>query len=64
MKESDSLSKEEGIKNEIIITLDIEEKDINKEIYFFDNTFYVDYEDVHKCENLKELNDSNCSNIY
>ena len=62
MKDLDSSSKEDEIKNEIIISLEIEEKDINKEIYFLDNTYYIDEKEVkHKNENLKELNDSNCS---
>ena len=48
-------------KNEIIITLEIEEKDVNKEIYFLDGTNYTDQDTkIRYFHNyLKELNESN-----
>ena len=48
-------------KNEINIIIDIEEKDINKNIYFLDNTDYIDEETkiTHFHDNLTELNPSN-----
>ena len=52
-------------KNEIKIQLKIENDDINKEIYFLDNTsneykFYIDGKDIeHNHDNLKELNELN-----
>ena len=48
-------------KNEIIISLQVRDVDINKEIYFLDNTDYFD-EDTNKKifhDNLKELNENN-----
>ena len=48
-------------KNEILLTLKVEEEDINKKIYFLDNTDYVDKEtnQKHSHYNLKELNEKN-----
>ena len=50
-------------KNEIIITLNVDEKDINKDIYFLDNTngvYIEDGEDIkHIHDNLQELNANN-----
>ena len=52
-------------KNEINIQLKIENGDINKDVYFLDNTtneykFYIDGKDIeHNHDNLKELNQSN-----
>jgi len=50
-----------NIKNELEIKLKIEEKDINKQIYFLDNTDYIETKSKikHYHENLKELNESN-----
>ena len=57
-----SLPKKDEVKNEIIIILEIKEKDIEKEIYFLDNTYYIDEKGLkNENKNLKELNDSNCS---
>jgi len=50
------------VKNEIIITLDIKWMDYlsKKEIYFLDNTNYIDNHNIKKThDNLKELNKSN-----
>ena len=49
------------IKNEIILYLEINEKDINKKIYFLDNTDYIDEETgkKHYHDNLKELSETN-----
>ncbi len=49
-------------KNEIIITLDIKWMDYlsKKEVYFLDNTNYIDNHNIKKThDNLKELNKSN-----
>ena len=50
-----------NIKNELEIKLKIEEKDINKKIYFLDNTDYIETKSKikHFHENLKEINESN-----
>ena len=50
-----------NIKNELEIKLKIEEKDINKKIYFLDNTDYIETKSKikHYHENLKEINESN-----
>ena len=47
--------------NEINIVVNIEEKDINKEIYFLDDKYYNFEEDkfIYCRNNLKELNTSN-----
>ena len=52
---------EEKIINEIILLLEIEKEDINKKIYFLDNTDYTDDEtkEKHYHDNLKELNETN-----
>jgi len=51
----------EFIDNEIEITLDINKSDINKKIYFLDNTDYIDDKTRIKFfhDNLKELNENN-----
>ena len=48
-------------KNEIIISIQIRDVDINKEIYFLDNTYYFDEKTNKECshDNLKELNNNN-----
>ena len=48
-------------KNEIIISIKIDKNDINKEIYFLDNTNFKDYETYikHYHDFLKELNKDN-----
>ena len=53
------------IENEIVLYLEINEKDINKKIYFLDNTDYIDDETgkKHYHDNLKELSESNV-NLY
>ena len=53
------------IENEIVLYLEINEKDINKKIYFLDNTDYIDEETgkKHYHDNLKELSESNV-NLY
>ena len=50
-----------NIKNELEIKLRIDKKDINKKIYFLDNTDYIETKSniKHYHENLKELNESN-----
>ena len=54
-----------NIKDEIIIRINIDENDINKEIYFLDNTDYTTYEIEYRTfikhyhDNLKELNNDN-----
>ena len=52
-----------NIKNEIKLTLEVKSEDINKEIYFLDNTngeFVInDTTQFHRHDFLKELNDSN-----
>ena len=49
-----------NIINEIDILLNIENEDINKEIYFLDNYEYIDKEGIkHYHDNLNELNQSN-----
>ena len=46
--------------NEIEIKVDVEEEDINNDIYFLDNTDYEDENKVkHYHDNLKELNELN-----
>ena len=49
-----------NIKNEIYLTLEVTENDINKDIYFLDNSFF-DYKNaINKPHSfLSELNDSN-----
>jgi len=51
----------DNIKNEIEITIKINKDDINKDIYFLDNTNYIEKESKikHFHDNLKELNESN-----
>ena len=53
--------------NEILITLNISEEDINKKIYFLDNTDGDYYENgkqiIHHHDNLPEINSSN-TDIY
>ena len=53
--------KEEKIINEIKLILKIRKEDINKEIYFLDNTDYRDSKTKkkHYHDNLKELNEKN-----
>ena len=51
--------KEKRIINEIILTLIIEKNDINKKIFFLDNTDYIYYNVRHYHDNLKELNETN-----
>ena len=53
------------IENEIVLYLEINKKDINKKIYFLDNTDYIDEETgkKHYHDNLKELSESNV-NLY
>ena len=47
-------------ENEIIMTIEINENDINKEIYFLDNTDYTDKRGIKHYHNyLKELNEHN-----
>ena len=47
-------------KNEIIMTIKIDKSEINKDIYFLDNTDYIDKEGIrHYHDNLKELNEHN-----
>ena len=48
-------------KNEILMIIEIEKKDINKNIYFLDNTDFFDEEKKlnHFHDNLPELNKSN-----
>ena len=48
-------------KNEIIISIQIRDIDVNKEIYFLDNTDYFNEQTNEKCfhDNLKELNENN-----
>ena len=46
--------------NEIELIINVEEEDINKEIYFLDNINFIDEKKVKHChDNLKELNESN-----
>ena len=46
--------------NEIKLTLDIKKEDINKDIYFLDNTDGYNLDGIeHHHDNLKELNESN-----
>ena len=51
------------LKNEIIITLNIEKEDINNNIYFLDNTDDEYFESgkkiMHKHDNLREINENN-----
>ena len=54
-----NIQKEGKIYNEIIITLEISEDDINKKIKFLDNSDYTDYKGKHHVDNLKELNETN-----
>ena len=57
------VSNNKNINNEIKLTLEVKEEDINKEIYFLDNThgeFVInDTTEFHQHDFLKELNDSN-----
>ena len=48
-------------KNEIFLKLEITNKDINKKIYFLDNSNFIDKKtgQKHFHDNLKELNESN-----
>ena len=47
-------------KNEIEITIKVEKEEINKEIYYLDNTDYEDGNKIkHYHDNLKELNENN-----
>ena len=48
-------------KNEIIISLQVRDIDVNKKIYFLDNTDYFDEETNKRVfhDNLKELNENN-----
>ena len=47
-------------KNELIMTIKIGKSEINKDIYFLDNTDYTDEKDIkHYHDNLKELNEHN-----
>ena len=47
-------------ENIIIITLDIKQNDLSKDIYFLDNVEYTDKnEEKHSHDNLKELNNTN-----
>ena len=46
--------------NEIEIKINVEEEEINKDIYFLDNTDYIDENNIkHYHDNLKELNELN-----
>ena len=47
--------------NEIILTVEINEDDVGKIVYFLDNTNFKDYETnkIHYHDNLKELNREN-----
>ena len=58
-----SLNKQDDEKNEINITLKISKDDINKNIFFLDNTKYIDIDDIIEVRdfhnNLSELNESN-----
>ena len=51
--------------NEIELTLKIEKKDVNKDIYFLDNVDYIEYRRniKHFHDNLKEMNELNV-NLY
>ena len=53
--------KDKKKRNEINIIININESDINKDIYFLDNIDDIDDEKVIKLENdkLKEMNESN-----
>ena len=52
------------LPNEINILIKVDEKDINKNIYFLDNQVYVDQKNMTHChDNLKELNELN-TKIY
>ena len=52
--------KNNEIVNEIEIKVNIEKEEINKEIYFLDNTDYIDENKIkHYHDNLKELNETN-----
>ena len=53
--------KEEEIFNEILLTLKIEKKNINKKIFFLDNAEFIDDEtnEIILHDNLKELNEKN-----
>ena len=57
------IKKKKDSKNEIFLNLKIEEDDINKEIYFLDNTngkYNIgDKEVEHRHDGLKELNEDN-----
>ena len=48
-------------KNEIIISIQIRDQDVDKKIYFLDNTDYMDEntKERHYHDNLKELNEKN-----
>ena len=46
-------------KNEIEIIIKIEKEEINKEIYYLDNTNYIENKIKHYHDNLKELNELN-----
>ena len=53
-------TKKESIKtNEIKLTIKINKENINKDIYFLDNTDYTEDGIKHYHDNLKELNESN-----
>ena len=56
-------NKNDKIRNQILINLNIVEGDLNKKIYFFDNTDNDYYEDgewfAHHHDNLPELNNNN-----
>ena len=53
------LTKEDKQKNEIYLTLEVLEDDINKDIYFLDNFNNEDKEGKNSSEYLKELNEYN-----
>ena len=48
-------------RNEITISIQIRDQDINKKIYFLDNTDYIDEDtkEKHYHDNIKELNENN-----
>ena len=65
IKEFNKLDIEIKRKNEIILNVEIKDKDINKKIYFLDNADYIDKrtQEKHFHDNLKELNEVN-TKIY
>jgi len=58
---NDIINNKNNINNKIEITLDINNNDNNKEIYFLDNTDYIEDKTniKHFHDNLKELNEQN-----